>query len=143
MDLSRFAFRLNIYWCCRMSSPTTALPSVSSLLKWARGEAEPEKKVDCTTATNKRAFSNLVEEEKMPRPLTAAIIQRATEELPQGAGVALESCLTAFKVTIPPCCFSPSAPCYFGHRLRSIRMRILMLLVALCTCNCSAADIKH
>ena len=83
-----------------MSDAGTTLPSVSSLLQWARGAAEHERAPEQPPAPAKRTFSSLsaADADGIPAPLTADIIQRATEELPQGAGVALESCLTAFKV---------------------------------------------
>jgi hypothetical protein len=83
-----------------MSDTGMTLPSVSSLLKWARGESEHERPHEQPVAVAKRPFSKLgVGDDTIPAPLTAASIERAMEELPQGAGVALESCLTAFKVT--------------------------------------------
>ncbi len=83
-----------------MSDTGTTLPSVSSLLKWARGESEHERLHEQPAAVAKRPFSKLgAGDDTIPAPLTAASIQRAVEELPQGAGVALESCLTAFKVS--------------------------------------------
>ena len=83
-----------------MSDTGMTLPSVSSLLKWARGESEHERPHEQPAAVAKRPFSKLgAGDDTIPAPLTAASIERAIQELPQGAGVALESCLTAFKVT--------------------------------------------
>jgi len=83
-----------------MSDTGTTLPSVSSLLKWARGESEHERPHEQPASVAKRPFSKLgAGDNSIPAPLTSASIQRAMEELPQGAGVALESCLTAFKVS--------------------------------------------
>ncbi len=93
-----------------MSDAGTTLPSVSSLLQWARGAAEHERGAEQPPEHAKRTFSSLsaADADGIPVPLTADIIQRATEELPQGASVALESCLTAFKVaallSAPPRC---------------------------------------
>jgi hypothetical protein len=79
-----------------MTSPVAPLPSVSSVLQWARGHAEEQTE---KSASNKRTFAG-VDEDIIPAPLTNDIIEQAIEELPQGACVALESCLTALKVDL-------------------------------------------
>lgn len=79
-----------------MTSCSESLPSVSSLLKWARGEGEHV--AADSPAAGKRSLSAFLDDAAIPAPLTAAIVQRATDELPQGACVALESCLGALKV---------------------------------------------
>lgn len=85
-----------------MTAPDTALPSVSSLLKWARGEVlDHDGNPANPVASNEQPRSE-VAGEALPVPLTDAIIKCASEELPQGATVALESCVTAYKVNTPP-----------------------------------------
>lgn len=80
-----------------MTAPDTALPSVSSLLKWARGEVlDHDGNPANPVASNEQPRSE-VAGEALPVPLTDAIIKCASEELPQGATVALESCVTAYK----------------------------------------------
>jgi len=82
-----------------MTPPVAPLPSVSCVLKWARGQGEEKTE---KSASNKRIFAG-VDEDVIPAPLTHDIIEQAIEELPQGACVALESCLTALKVDFKFC----------------------------------------
>jgi len=85
-----------------MTTPDTALPSVSSLLKWARGEVTPDNEPQPanTPAPNQTASKKrpAVDSITLPAPLTAEIIKRVSEELPQGAQVALYSCVSAYQV---------------------------------------------
>ena len=87
-----------------MTTPETALPSVSSLLKLARCEVTPdnddEPQPANTPAPNPTASKKrpAVVSITLPAPLTAEIIKRASEELPQGAQVALYSCISAYQV---------------------------------------------
>ena len=108
----------------KMTADGMALPSVSSLLQWARvaREAEPDVRVkNAPSSPSKRWFSDLGKATTVPEPLTPDIIHRASKELPQGASVALESCLTAFKV--PTASWAPPAshercdvvPCQKSH----------------------------
>ena len=85
-----------------MTADGTALPSVSSLLQWARvaRDAEPNSQAETPIAVpSKRFFSELgAAGVSLPTPLTSDIISRASKELPQGACLALDSCLAALKV---------------------------------------------
>jgi hypothetical protein len=120
-----------------MSSPGAPLPSVSSVLKWARGQVEP---VGQNPASNKRLIA-AVDEETLPAPLTNATIQRAIQELPQGACVALESCLTALKVKPRP------APVRFSISEMMVRValdcarRFVALQPANMLCVCASVPV--
>ena len=94
-----------------MTPPVAPLPSVSSVLKWARGHAEEQTE---KSASNKRTFPG-VDEDIIPAPLTNDIIELALEELPQGACVALESCLTALKVDFKFCSPPYSLSCLIAE----------------------------
>lgn len=85
-----------------MTADGTSLPSVSSLLQWARvaRDAEPNSQAEPPIAApSKRFFSELgAAGVSLPAPLTSDIISRASKELAQGACLALDSCLAALKV---------------------------------------------
>ena len=82
-----------------MADGATSLPSLSSVLKWVRREADAEaSQPESPPASNKRTISE-VGDDDIPAPLSAHIIHRAMSELPQGACVALESCINALKVS--------------------------------------------